>query len=1337
MKRKLLIVALLLIIVLCGIVLIACNPDGTDKASSNAEFVSFRKKIVTILKDNGIFVNDLDKSASKTDVYKNMVYAASSLNSNGLNGIADILLKDEYKSDGDGYDFAVKQIYTVALQMSLCLGDGIINYFGEETIYNIPVYIPDVNMVITEQDNTVNIYSYQKYNNIESMMKIEIVFENSDDYYFTVVETGGDWIATDNDYDMYFYGNSQKEFLMYSHNETMYTPNGADFYQTGNAKTLSEVADILGDVFKLDVAEYRKIDQNVKHRFTQEQFQKLNDKYFKDVQSSVETRDSEFVYENINGKRVLTSFVAGNGETEVVIPSDTKYMSEQFVIEDLKDSVKTLVIPASIEQLVDTDGNVTGDWNYVRIDIMTQNGAKLLENITVKQGSKLFKSGQGHLTMTDGFVVYALDKTLDKFDLNVLARATRQEDEIGDGFKYNKLFKFNGTSVDLDYALFESVSQDYGLGGEELLKNIYKVFNNSAINTYNIAMSFTSRDSGKDDPNVGFYGYWNFDINLKRDIAINVTFDECKANDDLYLNVNLINSTSNKHNVTVNTKGFSYRTTLEVVPKQPQADKGEDPVFVSNDKIFTTFNLDVPTIYYEGLCVDSQRLRRDEQNSTINFDTSKDEQYRYYEIVDANTNANHSYLYCALGITNDVRNGDKITIPQKLFGLDVVRVRIDVDAVTNKQVTVILNNLDNFDRVEFYSSSNAEKTTLDNADFVISVDCEFDSIIPFITNYDSDTNYAISFTLRGTDKTEVFQTGWEYGYGNPDNERHEATFWYEDRELAVSYSKRLGVVILEECEQDYAYFAFQRRYLEGWNSVGQINVLDLYRNDKGQLCCSYEAISKKDEVYYDKDFVLVKYALGVQSVKVAYDKQWSVVSVNLEAEFAENSIDGKTYFTATVSTFNNDKKGSKNYDDLQNQPLFEFFDCNYTKDYYDASSGSLYKTETGGTNLIIVCAEDRLLVLRKYSYINENLRVNIGNKSFNTEYKNYEDSNYATFNVDTWGLEDIDNYVYYFEYKNWQGEYEFSEVHIYRQNGSVYATTIKLNSTVRLVRLPIGQYMQNFKGDNFDITLNLDLIKPELDINDNGLFSFLSKSQYTLSGNAESYDIEEYGFFSNLNFNFRYLNYGTNEQWSNFEWQYSFDGLDLQITGLEIFDEFFNLQINIEGQAYSKNVLLNTEVYLDGINLDERYVYYISSSDGRLYQLEVNDGVMSLYIYDKYISGEETKVLNIVKIRNEFEVNIDGIYSISGDNWKKIDVEIKATIQIKVYQGNDKNSCRVECEGTGTVDGKQITEIRSDFDFLMLNLNWEGKTSDDRFYWIFSITADGEIIITDIVLFEY
>ena len=138
-----------------------------------------------------------------------------------------------------------------------------------------------------------------------------------------------------------------------------------------------------------------------------------------------------------------------------------------------------------------------------------------------------------------------------------------------------------------------------------------------------------------------------------------------------------------------------------------------------------------------------------------------------------------------------------------------------------------------------------------------------------------------------------------------------------------------------------------------------------------------------------------------------------------------------------------------------------------------------------------------------------------------------------------------------------------------------------------------------------------------------------------------------------------------------------------------------------------------------------------------MYQLEVNDGVMSLYIYDKYISGEEKKVLNIVKIRNEFEVNIDGIYSISGDNWKKIDVEIKATIQIKVYQGNDKNSCRVECEGTGTVDGKQITEIRSDFDFLMLNLNWEGKTSDDRFYWIFSITADGEIIITDIVLFEY
>lgn len=60
--KKVFTLLLAIILIVCCVALLACDPnnDNVDKASQNAEFVSFRKKIVTILKDNGIFVNDLD-----------------------------------------------------------------------------------------------------------------------------------------------------------------------------------------------------------------------------------------------------------------------------------------------------------------------------------------------------------------------------------------------------------------------------------------------------------------------------------------------------------------------------------------------------------------------------------------------------------------------------------------------------------------------------------------------------------------------------------------------------------------------------------------------------------------------------------------------------------------------------------------------------------------------------------------------------------------------------------------------------------------------------------------------------------------------------------------------------------------------------------------------------------------------------------------------------------------------------------------------------------------------------------------------------------------------------
>lgn len=57
----------------CLFGLAACGngSDGTDKASKNAEFVEYRNKIVSILKDNSVYVNDFSDVEQAEKEFKN------------------------------------------------------------------------------------------------------------------------------------------------------------------------------------------------------------------------------------------------------------------------------------------------------------------------------------------------------------------------------------------------------------------------------------------------------------------------------------------------------------------------------------------------------------------------------------------------------------------------------------------------------------------------------------------------------------------------------------------------------------------------------------------------------------------------------------------------------------------------------------------------------------------------------------------------------------------------------------------------------------------------------------------------------------------------------------------------------------------------------------------------------------------------------------------------------------------------------------------------------------------------------------------------------------------
>ncbi len=153
MKKKFLITILSLVcVIVCVFGLAACdggnnnNGNNTDKSFQNAEFVSYRKKIVTIMKDNSIFVNDLDanqnvKTRNQNTAVKTAAASTVAFNDKtpSVSGIADIMVKQEYLADSDDFDFTIKQTFGITLGMSLCIGDGISYYFNETSFFDIAV----------------------------------------------------------------------------------------------------------------------------------------------------------------------------------------------------------------------------------------------------------------------------------------------------------------------------------------------------------------------------------------------------------------------------------------------------------------------------------------------------------------------------------------------------------------------------------------------------------------------------------------------------------------------------------------------------------------------------------------------------------------------------------------------------------------------------------------------------------------------------------------------------------------------------------------------------------------------------------------------------------------------------------------------------------------------------------------------------------------------------------------------------------------------------------------------------------------------------------------------
>lgn len=833
-KRKSLLLSVILLTVLLVLAaLIACDPtaDKVDKASQNQEFVSFRKKVIKILKDNGIFVNDLDKTTAtavdnggKTYATANSLYANSNeVNADIIKDVASVMEKNEYLSNED-YNLALRQVYAMALKTSLCIGDGISNYFGEKQLYNIPVYIPTLYMVVVNDGNVTSLYTYQNSGG-EYFQRIDVVFDSDDSYYFTVTVTEENWTE-------FFYGNSQKQFLMLSvGNQAIYSPNGADFYATEDKKALNDVSSAMDVYFdgNINKAEYRKIKDNVKYSFNQEQSQALNDKYFKDVQSSAAPQEKGVRFEDIGGKQVAVEYSAVDGETEVVIPSEVRYLSNQFRVYDWEGNVESLVIPSSVTAVVDEEGKAVTEYNQIRIVLQSHNeDERFFSEITVEQGSPLFKSGQGHLTLKQNdYIVTIVDKPLESLDFDVLAAAICQREN---GVLSN-LYKLSADEITVDSGKYNDAVEKYGVGQDWLNREIIKVLNYANPSTLNYDLS-TVKPTQWGSAGIGLT------INLKKDMTLNIAASTAiEWNDVVLASLDYKNVSSNKLNLTVNVNENAVMSYVNVNPVQPEFNKPDDgsywekPEYVSDGTVFTTINIPVEQNLYEFLFANPydgtyQRLTRDERNSAVKFaESTLGEEFANFKVV-----GGAGSEFATVRIASDVQDGVAVTVPSKFYGYDVECFQI-TSVLADKNVTVTVPDGISITLIQ----DEGVGLVFNNDNFRLKFGGTIEELRSMFSYYYSEGHtypYDVQFTAECSDVTDIIKIGWAYSVENPDNEefyKHTVTVRFNGETLTYKISDSDGGKRLGYDESDTAYFMIDANggtvpvYFEPYEGVNRVD----------------------------------------------------------------------------------------------------------------------------------------------------------------------------------------------------------------------------------------------------------------------------------------------------------------------------------------------------------------------------------------------------------------------------------------------------------------------------------------------------------------------------------
>lgn len=733
----------------------------TDKAKQNAEFVEYRKKVVSVLDDNDIFINDYDNiTKGKTAKAQAAAGLASGWNEDKT-PIKNLLVKPEYLQTGEEFGSIRHMVYARSLRLSLFIGDGIATYFNEKNFYGITVKIGEEFFKVTKNNNDVyhiQGYTSQLYDGdtFELYDSITLRYTSVDDYEFTSVE----WNNNDNNEIFFAYGNSDKELLVVNASnesgEAVYSPDTANFYITQDRNAVSQCIEHVEYAKPADAAPYRALKSEVRYTISDRQNAELTEKYFKDVQTD-KMEVTGLQTEEIDGKKVAVRYIA-DGELTVNIPSDIEYISEQFLIDDLKGTVNSIYIPASVKGISDLDGRSVDLENPeipepFRIDrfVGTGNDDRPLYFVKIQSGSTLFKAGEGHLYSRGGRLLYVADKAMQGLDYDVLS--------------YN----------DLDFSKYKNLLKNFAIGGS-LTVQLDRIAENEKID-FNLQNLFKLLNPS--ELNIEGGGSLAVEeLHVTQDVTVNID----NIGKDGYVNINMVNSSDSEYNVTVNVTGFEKSQFISVIPKQPEKAGDEMFEFVSNDKIFTTFNVDMDETYFLVFCKD--RIERDRANSKINLEPSTESMPKgfYVNLIDEERNI------VMLRLDSDIPDGT-YEVPTALLGYTVEVLMLDLHALRGKSLKI---KVDEATHISFIGNEYENDVTLDNVNFVLKYSGTYNELhdklqSQYIYN---ENNYDIVFTAECSDRTDVMKLGWKYSDTNPDNFKFKTTIRFkgEQRQIHVGES---------------------------------------------------------------------------------------------------------------------------------------------------------------------------------------------------------------------------------------------------------------------------------------------------------------------------------------------------------------------------------------------------------------------------------------------------------------------------------------------------------------------------------------------------------------------